>query len=146
MALTPLPDRIYLPQEQVVVKFPGHAGKIQVIPRGLPEMKDLPETRGVFKPVRLVINLKLEHADQPRAKILKFDPPIEVRVRYTADDYADKEKKILRMAYWDEENKKWIPFTKAGHKFSPEWDASMGSGWAVVFLKEWGDPPIAVGT
>lgn len=139
------PDRIYLPREQVVVNFPEHAGKIQVITQDLPEMKDLPETRGVFKPQRLVINLKLWHADQREAKVLKFDPPIEVRVRYTADDFVDPNGTI-HMAYWDEENKKWIPFTEVAHRFKPEWNESERSGWAVVFLEEWGDPPIAVGT
>jgi hypothetical protein len=144
MAAKPAQDRIYLPNEQVELKFPQHAGKIQVIPKKLPKMTSVPGTKGVFKPTRLIINLKLEYADQPKARILKFDPPIEVRVRYSAQDYADNEKHI-HMAY--RSRKKWIPFTEADHNFTQEeLDELTGIGWVSVFLKEWGDPPIAVGT
>jgi hypothetical protein len=140
----PLPKYKHCQKQHVVVRFPGHAGKIQVLRPELPNIKSLPGKKGIFEPYRLVINLKLQHADQPNVQMLKLDPPVEVRVRYDTTD-LNNTKGSLRIAFWD--GKQWVPFTKASHNFHLEgWDEGKGRGWAVASLTEWADPPIAVGT
>jgi hypothetical protein len=81
----PNPKRpwIFLPDEEVMVSFPKHEDKIRVIQQTTGVLKDMPGDPDGFQPYRLVINLKLTHADQPGAPILKFDPPIELLVRFT---------------------------------------------------------------
>ncbi len=139
-----LATRKHLRTEHVIVNFTGHAGMIKIKRPKLKELKDYPPEKDGFVPKRLVINLKLLHTAQPKAKIVKLDPPVEVRVRYTKADFADKDGHI-RMAYWD--GKKWIRFMQDEHQFSQEkWNKAKDKGWVSVFLKQWGDPPIAVGT
>ncbi len=134
---------IFLQEEGVMLSFPGHEGKIQVIQQATGVLKDMPGIPDGFQPYRLVINLKLTHVDQPEAPILKFYPPIELLVRYTADDYIYA-RGNPRMAYWD--GKQWVVFGERQHFHIEEDDKVKGRGWAVVRLSEWGDPPIAVGT
>ncbi len=143
MAKAPSSTRIYFRREHVIVKFPGHAGKIQVLRPSLLGHDPMPAVTGGFNPTRPVIDLKLVDTTLPESRMYQFDPPIEVRIRYTKDDPIDTEG-LPHLAYWD--GSTWVRFD-ASHNFRVEgWDKAKERGWAVVDLKEWGDPPIAVGT
>lgn len=148
MAKSKVPANKYFRKEDVNVRYHGHGKTVtakRVLP--LPALADLPATAGVFKPFRIVIYLKLTDTTQKGKKVLKFDPPIEVNVRYTEKDLALAEQAggELKLADWD--GKKWILFTKAAHNYHLEqWDPVKGRGWCVVHLSAYGDPPIGIGT
>jgi hypothetical protein len=109
-------------------------------------MGSMPPIPGGFQPFRLVINLKLVDAAQPDSEVSVFDPPIEVRVRYTAADVAAAEAAggRLCLGFWD--GKQWIRFTPEKHQFRLEPGASPEAGWGVVSVSHWGDPTKAWGT
>lgn len=148
MPKSKVPANKYFRKEDVNVRYHGHGKTVKaqrVEP--LPALAALPALAGVFKPFQLVINLKLTDTTQKGKKVLKFDPPIEVNVRYTAAHLALAKKAggKLKLAYWD--GKKWVLFTKAAHKYHLEkWDPAKGKGLCVVHLSVWGDPPIGIGT
>jgi len=147
MVKTPLPTRKEFRKERVIVKFPGQARAIQVQRLALPTIESMPAVPGEFHPFRLVINLKLLDAEQPDSELSVFDPPIEVRVHYTASDLASAAAagKPLSLGFWD--GKQWIRFTAEKHHFRLESGAKQeAGGWAVVSISRWGDPTIAVGT
>jgi hypothetical protein len=107
----------------------------------------MPTVPGGFHPFRLVINLKLVYAAQPDSEVSVFDPPIEVRVRYTAADLASAEAAggLLCLGFWD--STQWIRFTPEKHQFRLESGASpKAGGWGVVSISHWGDPTKAWGT
>jgi len=142
MARKRLTKHIYCRMEDVNVKFPGQAGRISV--QRLPMPADMPAVPGGFQPIRLVINLKLADTMQPGIDLLKFDPPIELHVRYTTADLAKVTKEELSLGFWD--GKHWIRFTEKGHSFQlKHWEEAKGRGLAIVSISQWGDPPVAVG-
>ena len=143
MHIAPLPTRKHFRREHVIVKYPGHAGKIQILRPPLPPKASMPAVAGGFQPTRLVINLKIVLTALPNSLTFTFVPPIEVRVRYDSKDLASTYGKI-QMGYWDKT--KWVRFTPAAHGFHLEWNANKGQGWVVVSLTTWSDPPIAIGT
>lgn len=147
MVTAPSPTRKHFRKEGVIVKFPGQARPVQAQRLALPGMASMPAVAGGFQPFRLVINLKLVDVAQPHREVLEFDPPIEVRVRYTASDLelAKAAGRPLCLGFWD--GKQWIRFIPEKHQFHLETGASPeAGGLAVVKLSHWGDPPIAVGT
>lgn len=147
MVETPLPTRKEFRKESVIVKIPGQTSPVQVQRLALPPIESMPAVPGGFHPFRLVINLKLVHAAQPDSEVSVFDPPIEVRVRYTATDLASAEAAggLLCLGFWD--GTQWIRFTPEKHQFRLESGASPeAGGWGVVSISHWGDPTKAWGT
>jgi len=147
MTVSENPNRKYYRRESVVVNFPGQARAVQAqrleIPAGIP-MQAAP---GKFQPFRLVINLQMVDADQPDSEVLDFDPPVEVRIRYTAEDYAHarREGKPLSLGFWD--GSQWIRFTAEKHQFHLEpGSPPEAGGWGVVSVSRWADPTHAWGT
>lgn len=146
MIVSALPTRKYFRKEAVVVKFPGQACPVQVerlgIPMGIP-MKTAP---GEFQPFRLVINLVMVDAAQPGNQVDVFDPPIEVRIRYTADDLAQAKEagRTLSLGFWD--GTQWIRFTPEKHQFRLKaLSTPDAGGWGIVNISHWGDPTHAWG-
>ena len=147
MIETPLPTRKEFRKEGVIMKIPGQARLIQAQRLDLPPIESMPVVPGGFHPFRLVINLKVVDAAQPDSEISVFDPPIEVRVRYTASDLenAMAAGRPLCLGFWD--GKQWIRFTPEKHQFRLEAGASQkAGGWGVVSISHWGDPIKAWGT
>jgi hypothetical protein len=147
MVETPLPTRKWFRKESVIVKFPGQARHVQVQRLALLTIESMPAVPGGFHPFRVVINLKIVDAAQPDREVSVFDPPIEVRVRYTAADLASAEAAggLLCLGFWD--GTQWIRFTPEKHQFHLESGASSGAGgWGVVSISHWGDPTHAWGT
>ncbi len=147
MVESPLPTHKEFKSEGVIVKFPGQAKALKVQRLALPAMESLPVVPGGFRPFRLVINLRLVDAMQPDTEVSTFDPPIEVRVRYTASDLkrAAAAGGSLCLGFWD--GTQWNRFTPEKHQFHLESGASpLDGGWGVVSISQWGDPLKAWGT
>lgn len=139
-------DRFYFRKNGVVVKVPPQAKLIKAtrpdIPAGIP----MKAAKGKFQPLRLVINLKMVEAGGAGAEVLKFNPPIVIRVRYYATDLANAKKAggLLSLGVWD--GTKWMRFTKKKHFFRLEqWEKKKGKGWATIEISGWGDPTIGLG-
>lgn len=147
MIVNTLPTRKYFRKEAVIVKFPGQARLVQVERLALPTDIPMKAAPGGFQPFRLVINLRLVDAAQPDSQIAVFDPPIEVRIRYTADDLvrAKEASRPLSLGFWD--GTQWIRFTPEKHQFRLEPEPTLDAGgWGVVSISHWGDPTHAWGT
>ena len=134
--------------EGVSVKVPVQKKRIKIKAKKLPlgALENMKPVKGGFQPKRLVLNLGLVDEDDPSTILTEFDPPIELRVRYTkADlDHAGREGKPLSLAYWY--GNQWITFTEEKHQFEllPNANPETG-GFGVALISNWGDPPIAWG-
>lgn len=131
----------------VLLSIPKQAGLVDVRQLDLPEIETLPVIPIGFHPFRLVINLKFVDPMQPDKEVIEFDPPVEVRIRYTKEDYAIVKavRRDLCLGFWDGE--RWIRFTPRKHNFHLEYDTTPeNGGWGVVSISNWGDPPHAWGT
>jgi hypothetical protein len=147
MAETPLTTRKEFRNEGVIVKIPSRIRAVQVQRLGLQQIETMPAVPGGFRPFRVVINLKVVDVTQPEKEVSVFDPPIEVRVRYTPSDLkkAAEVGKPLSLGFWD--GKQWIRFTPEKHQFRLEPGAKPeAGGWGVVSIARWGDPTHAWGT
>ncbi len=135
-------------EDGVSVNFPGQARPVRVQRLDLPPQEIMRRTvPGGFQPFRMVINLRLVDAAQPDQEVSVFDPPIEVRVRYTAADLknAAAAGKPLCLGFWD--GKQWLRFTPEKHQFHLESGSPPRSGgWGVVCISRWDDPTKAWGT
>jgi hypothetical protein len=100
-------------------------------------------TQDDFHPLRVIGNLKFSNPADPAQTWFRFDPPVEVRVRYTFGDVfrAMNRGKRLALAYWD--GRHWVRFEEE-HKFRLE--VPDVEGYAYFELPEIGDPAISWGT
>ncbi|MGD2039974.1 MAG: hypothetical protein PVH11_04055 [Anaerolineae bacterium] len=98
---------------------------------------------GEFAPRRPVLHLRLEEADEPGTEATHFDPPITLRVRYTAKDVHDAGDEGPVLGYWD--GSQWIKF-KEKHQFRLEpHERGASGGFGVAVVSDWVDPPLAWG-
>ncbi len=147
MVQTNLPTRKEFRKEGVILKIPGQSRSVEVKRLDLPELESMPPVPGGFQPFRAVINLLVVDASQPDSEVAVFDPPIEVRIRYTASDLkkAAKLGKPLSLGFWD--GTQWIRCTPEKHQFHLESEASPeAGGWGIVNISHWGDPTKGWGT
>lgn len=134
--------------EGVSVTLPVQKKPVKIKAKKLPlgALESMKPVKDGFQPKRLVLNLGLEDEDDPSKILNEFDPPIELRVRYTkADlDRAGRAGTPLSLAYWY--GNQWIRFTKEKHQFELQPNANPESGGVgVAMISNWGDPPIAWG-
>ena len=125
--------------EGVTVSVPWQGKKVRVekLPLGtLDEVRTKQEED--FGPGRLVINFQVVESDF-NAVLEDFDPPFELRVKYTPEDEerAKKKGKPIELAFWY--NNRWNRFAPQKHQFRLE------SGAGVAKVAKWGDPQIAWG-
>lgn len=147
MIENPLPTHKEFRREGVTVTIPGRVRPIQVERLALPTLESMPVVRGGFQPFRVVINLRLVDAAQPDRELSMFDPPIEIRVRYTTSDLENAAAvgRPLCLGFWD--GKQWIRFTPEKHQFHLKPAAlPEDGGWGIVNISHWGDPTHAWGT
>jgi len=101
-----------------------------------------------YQPNRAIMNLAFATRKDPNELEKKLDPPIIVRFWYTEDDlaFACEKNKQISMAFWENEDKKWIKFTREKHNFClvPEVNDDY-IGYGEVKLSNWDDPGISVG-
>ncbi len=136
------------PDEGVRVTVPAQKDKktLRAVKLPLGTLGSMPGAPGRFQPERLVINFALEEEGKPGTYLTEFDPPIELRVRYTKADHdrASRAGHTLKLAFWD--GGKWVPFTPQKHQFRLEPDANPNKGGhGVAVISRWDDPPIGWG-
>jgi hypothetical protein len=131
-----------------VMAKPQKTGKtVKIVKLPSKRMNDVPERAGVFKPGRLIMNFAGENEGEPGVFLADFDPPLELRVKFTKADQdrvADPVKD-LKMAFWSEEEDNWVLFTKDKHQYKVVMNKSGKGGTAIAFIKDWGDPQVAIG-
>jgi hypothetical protein len=139
-------NRVIYDKEGVEVNLPAQSRAMKVVRLPTGTLKDMPAKAGGFQPGRLVINVAAEIEGSPGSYAGDFNPPLELKVRYTPADYeyANREGKPLRLAFWDGDE--WVPFTSEKHQFKLYPNAVPSSGgYATVAIRKWGDPPSAWG-
>lgn len=116
-----------------------------------PVIKDLPLTKDVGDvPGRKIANFYFE--DSQGKAVTDFDPPVELRVKITADDLARKKGQKFRLVFWHNQNQhwreiedQWVVMHPNG-KFFEDVSVSPGGGNDIVVqLSYWPDDP-AVGS
>lgn len=141
------PDKkVRFDKEDVDIKIPSQARKIGVRKQPLGTIGKMPGVPGGFHPIRLVLNFEFFDEDSPQDPLSELDEPAELRVRYTSADKreADKDGVPLSMAYYMDGQ--WNRFTAEKHSFRLEPDDNPAKGgYAVAFIRKWGDPPVGVG-
>jgi hypothetical protein len=132
--------------EGVTITVQGQKKKVKVKKLPVGKMDDMKPVPGGFRPTRAVINFSLVLDEDPDTEVIEFDPPFELRIRYTRGDmnHAEKEGRELSLAYWDGEE--WVRFTKEKHQFElqPD-DVPQRGGYGVALISRWSDPPISWG-
>jgi hypothetical protein len=101
--------------------------------------------KGGFIPGRVVFNFQIVDEDDPSKILTAFDPPFELRVRYTKADQkrAQDAGKPLQLAFWN--GSEWITFTKEKHQYELEPDSVGSGGEGVAMISHWGDPNVGWG-
>ena len=135
------------PDAGVAVQVPDQKNKVKVrkVRLALPALRDMPGGPD-FRPGRLVINFELVDDDHPDVVLAEFDPPFELRVRYTQADLkrAKAAEQPLTLAFWD--GKSWVPFTQKKHGFELQPDSGPGAGGVgYARISRWGDPAVGWG-
>src|SRR5512135_2285378 len=94
----------------VVVYIPDQKSMLPVDVKEVlpPALKDTPPVPIGFHPFRMVVGLEFFDPTNANAIVAKFDPPIEISIRYTNQDqsYADNVCRDLRLGFWD--GTRWI--------------------------------------
>jgi hypothetical protein len=131
-------------EERVTITVPDQkVKKAKAVKLPLGKLDELKGREGGFKPGRLVINFALVDEDNPETILTEFDPPFELRVRYTRGDLerAKKAGKSLELGFWNGDE--WVVFTQEKHQFELQPDAQGNAGgYGVVLISHWGDPNI----
>lgn len=131
-------DQVWtFPDEGVEITIPPQAETVHVVQLPLPLLKDYAApVPGGFDPFRPVINFDvLYDDDQP---VQHFDPPIQIKVRYTGNDVMTAGVGGLKLGFWD--GLAWWPYTDAKHDFQLVPDADKSGGVGIVTVSDWGDP------
>jgi len=147
MEPNPISLRVEYLIEKVIVNIPLQSNPIQVQQLPLAKLESMPVVPGGFTPFRLLISFKFIGIEQPETEITRFDPPIEVRLRFDAKDLESARElgKPLSLGFWN--GKEWIRCTREKHQFYLEPDQSPDTGgWGIVYLSHWDDPTKAWGT
>jgi hypothetical protein len=144
---TPTPPRMVegqdwpFSEEGVQVTVPSQAKSVKVVKLPLASLRELPTPVSVdFEPFRPVINFEVQYEDG--TKVEEFNPPIQISVRYTSDDFknADNVGKSLKLGSWD--GTTWWLYTAEKDSFQlvPDGKEPSAGGWGVVLVSKWGDP------
>ncbi len=133
-------------QEGVTVVIPEQARRLKAVRLPLESLDKMKAKEGGFQPGRLLMNFAVVDETQPEEVLTEFDPPFELRVRYTPGDLrrAERAGQPLQLAFWD--GNEWVVLTPEKHQFELQPAASgQGGGFGVARISHWGDPHIAWG-
>jgi hypothetical protein len=134
-------------KEGAIVRVPDQKDKKKVKIEKLAKdpLDKMKPREGGFTPGRVVFNFQIVDEAEPSKVLTSFDPPFELRVRYTPSDLkrAERAKKPLQLAFWN--GSEWIPFTEEKHQFQlvPKSKGSGGEG--IAMISHWGDPNVGWG-
>lgn len=134
-------------EEGATVTVPEQKDKIKVKIEKLPKdsLDKMKPKEGGFKPGRVVLNFQIIEADEPAKVLTTFDPPFELRVRYTrADEKRAQDAGVpLELAFWN--GSEWVVFTAEKHQFKLEADSQGSGGHGTAMISDWGDPNVGWG-
>lgn len=133
-------------EEGATVTVPAQRKKTKVVKLPSVALEHIPGVEGGFKPGRLVINFALVDEDDQDTFLTEFDPPFELRVRYTKGDLerARRANQPLELAFWN--GSEWVVFTQEKHQFELQPDSQgKAGGYGIALISHWGDPQIAWG-
>jgi len=92
-----------------------------------------------FELIRIIGNIALFPRGSHGKPVVKFDPPIELRISYNSEDLVKVGGEIdkLKLAYWD--TKTWVIISDPPHNYQilPPTTAQI----AEVTIGEWADDP-----
>ena len=133
----------------VTVPWQGYGVKVLRVPSpALDEMP--PEREGEWPwPRRVLINVVCARQDDVDALVTHFDPPLVLRMAYSAEDLKSAQAKKLDnpiFGFWD--GSRWVRFTAEKHHVTYEPNphpTEEEAGYASVQLTAWSDPSIANG-
>jgi hypothetical protein len=119
--------------------------RVKIVKFNKKKKSELPATAGVFNPGRIVINVGAVDQDDESQVITTFDPPMELRIKYTPADQARASAagESLSLGFYNEDLGRWIKFTQQKHKFRLEPNANGQGGVGIVEISHWGDPNVA---
>lgn len=96
----------------------------------------------------LVANFKIYQVIQDSEELLtRFNPPFELRVEYTAEQFERSQEngyRQPRLIYWNQEDQKWLVFD--GVEIDPVDGNIENGGFLFMEIIEWVDPPIGIVT
>lgn len=113
----------------------------------IPVVKDFPVTKDVGDvPGRKIVNFYF--ADAQGNVVTEFDPPVELRVKITADDLTRGKGQKFKLVFWHNQNQHWREIEDhwvvmhAKGKFFEDPSVSPGGGNDIVVqLAYWPDDP-----
>jgi hypothetical protein len=132
--------------EDVHIHLPELTKKVSARKLPFGDLKKMPGEPGGFQPKRGVINFELYDEDEPQTPLTKLTAEFMLRVRYTSADLENSQQagQPLALAYWF--GGKWVRFSAEKHRFTLQPDPAPGTGgYGVVYITDWGDPPISWG-
>ena len=135
----------FLDGEVVVSVVEGAAKKLRPVKLEVGSVDMDPKT-GDFKPIRVVANIVLEDEAKPGEYLTELGQSVEIQIRYRPSDMkeARKDNKPLALGFWD--GQRWVRFTPEKHNFELRPDSAIeDSGYGVVSISRWGDPPTGWG-
>ena len=130
---------VYFGREKVRVIVPVQADDRRLYARRLP-FPDVEEEQDDFKFTRPVINFQVQREDE--SIVETFDPPMQVTVGLLESDYEVLEEgEKLKLAFWDDDDQRWILFTEKKHGLVIDDEKLEAS----VSITHWGDPGLGAG-
>jgi hypothetical protein len=106
------------------------------------------ENPAPYEDVTLVTNFVIHEKGDSEKIVTDFDPPFELRVEYTAEQWRISLKNEGNphgqpwLVYWSPKEKTWIEFENV--KIDPVDGIKENGGFLVVEISSWGDPPIGI--
>ena len=96
-----------------------------------------------FELIRLIGNLKFTSTSDRATTHFRFDPPVHLQVRYSADDEtrATRVNEHLALAWWNGQN--WVRFQVGSTRVVP--GRPLEGGMRYFDVSEIDDPPIGWG-
>jgi hypothetical protein len=130
----------------VTITVPWQGKKVKTVRKSKPAEGSLKSGRDEFTPGRIVFDFDVVEDVDATKHIPKFNPPMTVKIAYTAADYqrAQAKHQDLVLGFWDGSH--WVKFTAAKHKFQlvPNNPPSSG-GYGLIELTQFIDPPTGWG-
>jgi len=147
-------NRSYMkfPDKGVEILIPPQSKSIKVSAGIIDDWDTIKDYTEGYKPGREVINFEV--VDNSGQVITKFDPAIELKVYFTANDvkFAGGNLDDLKLAFLPVNDSRWIIFTEQKHDLErhldywpPPTEGDLWIGYFKVKIFDWGDPSVSVG-